>query len=198
MMIGLTGGYCAGKNFAARLLEARGWHCVDVDILGHSALERCLPAVEGLLGPGIRKPDGSPDRKAIGALVFADPDLLARYEAVVHPVLFALVDEAVGGAEARDVCLNAAILYRLPQVPRCRAVLEVRAPLPLRILRGLRRDRLSICAVLERIRTQAPLWKRREDYTGPILILCNRDSEIALDRRLAAVLERLRDNPRWG
>lgn len=191
MILGLTGGYCAGKNTVARLLAERGWVCCDVDLLGHAALERSLPAVTELLGPGILRPDGSPDRREIGRRVFADPALLARYEAVVHPALFALVDEAVEDARGRDLCLNAAILYKLPQVARCEAVIEVRSPLPARIRRGRARDGLPLAAVLDRIRRQRPLWERRRDYEGRLCILRNSGSEARLARRLDAALERL-------
>jgi len=37
-IIGLTGGYCAGKNEVARILEKYGWEVADVDKLGHAAL----------------------------------------------------------------------------------------------------------------------------------------------------------------
>lgn len=191
MLLGLTGGYCAGKSTAARLLAARGWSCCDVDALGHTALELSFPEVQELLGPGVRKPDGSPDRREIGRRVFADPALLARYEAIVHPVLFALVDEAIRDAGDRNLCLNAAIFYKLPQAARCAAVLEVRAPLPVRIRRGRVRDGLSPGAILDRIRRQRPLWDRRREYPGPVIVLRNPGSEAALARSLDAALERL-------
>lgn len=195
MLLGLTGGYCSGKNLVARLLAERGWTTCDVDVLGHAALERSLPAVVELLGPGILKPDGGPDRRAIGRRVFADPALLARYEALVHPVLFSLVDEVLRDSGAKDLCLNAAILYKLPQTPRCDAVLEVRSPVWTRILRGRARDRLSAAAILDRIRRQKPLWERRSEYPGPVLILRNSGSEARLARRLDAALRRLEGDP---
>jgi dephospho-CoA kinase len=39
MIIGLTGKYCAGKNYIAVLLEARGLPVLDVDKLGYQTLE---------------------------------------------------------------------------------------------------------------------------------------------------------------
>lgn len=191
MILGLTGGYCAGKNTVARLLSERGWVCCDVDLLGHAALERSLPAVTELLGPGILRPDGSPDRREIGRLVFSAPSLLARYEAIVHPALFALVDGVISETGGRDLCLNAAILYKLPQLARCGAVMEVRSPLPARIRRGRARDGLSLAAVLDRIKRQKPLWERRREYAGPVFILRNSGSEARLARLLDAALERL-------
>jgi len=39
LILGLTGGYCTGKSTAAAILEADGWKVVNVDLLGHRALE---------------------------------------------------------------------------------------------------------------------------------------------------------------
>ncbi|MCX7023949.1 MAG: dephospho-CoA kinase [Spirochaetes bacterium] len=160
MILGLTGGYCAGKNEVARLLETRGFTQIDVDRLGHRALEVQAAKVAALLGPDVLDPDGKPVRKAIGALVFADSGLLAAYEAIVHPVMSALLDAEIDHALSSGwkVCVNAAILYGLPQAARCDAILELRSPLVARILRGRKRDSLSFMAILLRIRGQRTLF----------------------------------------
>lgn len=38
-------------------------------------------------GPGVLAPDGTLDRPALGAIVFADPDRLAALNAIVHPLV---------------------------------------------------------------------------------------------------------------
>jgi len=172
LILGLTGGYCAGKSSAAAALADAGWTIVDVDALGHAALERSAAAVAALLGPGVLKPGGAPDRRAIGALVFADPALLARYEAIVHPAMNALVDEAVDAAGDR-VCVDAALLYRLPVAGRCDAIIEVRAPLLARLRRGKSRDGLGARAVLSRIARQKPLRDAGKAFSGKVAVVCN-------------------------
>lgn len=189
-MIGLTGGYCAGKSEAAAILSTQGWICIDVDALGHRALEYCLPAVVKLLGPGIQRPDGLPDRKAIGRLVFSDKSLLGQFEALVHPAMFALTDEAIataGGELNGKICLNAAILYRMPQAGRCQSILEVRAPLLARIRRGKARDGLSAFRILQRIQNQHGLWQTGKAYSSKILPVCNNGSRQQLARTIGAM-----------
>lgn len=178
-MLGLTGGYCAGKSEVAAILRALGWTCIDVDFLGHKALERGLPEVVGLLGQVARKPDGSPDRRAIGHLVFSDKTLLAHYEALVHPAMFALTDEAIeaaGGEQDGKVCLDAAILYRMPQAARCSSILEVRAPLLARIHRGMARDGLAPLRILQRIFSQRSLWQAGRPFSSRIITVHNTGS----------------------
>ncbi|MDX9958742.1 MAG: dephospho-CoA kinase [Spirochaetia bacterium] len=175
-MLGLTGGYCAGKSEVAAILSSLGWTCVDVDAMGHRALEYSLPEVVKLLGPSARRPDGLPDRRAIGRLVFADKSLMGQFETLVHPVMFALTDEAIvaaGGELGGKVCLDAAILYRLPQASRCQTILEVRAPLLARLRRGMARDGLGLLRILQRILSQHNLKQSRTSYESRIITVNN-------------------------
>jgi dephospho-CoA kinase len=199
LILGLTGGYCAGKNAVAALLEERGWTCIDLDRLGHRALEARAPAVQALLGPGVLRQDGSLDRKAIGALVFADAGLLARYEAIVQPAMLALLDEALAAGKAARaegragrtgefLCINAAILYRLPHARSCDAIIEVRAPLCRRLARGKQRDGLRMVAAMKRIRRQGPLWRAGAEYKAKRHILNNDGDLPSLAAKLDDIL----------
>lgn len=108
MILGLTGGYCAGKNAVASLLEERAWTCIDLDRLGHWALAANEAPVQALLGPITRGPDGGLDRKAIAALVFSDAGLLARYEDIVRPAMLGLLDEALATGVAHGMAAGKA------------------------------------------------------------------------------------------
>ena len=190
MTIGLTGGYCAGKSSAAAALRGMGWTVIDVDALGHEALARSAGAVAELLGPGALKSDGTPDRRAIGALVFADPALLARYEAIVHPAMNALTAEAVASAGDR-ACVDAAILYRLPIAAACDAIIEVRAPLLSRIARGRSRDGLGVLAILRRIARQRPLRIAGAAYAGKTIVVRNHGGKAAFERAIRTAVGRI-------
>jgi dephospho-CoA kinase len=196
LILGLTGGYCAGKNAVAALLEARGFLCFDMDKLGHEAmgLEESMEAIAWRFGPTVLNPDGSVDRRALGAIVFDDPEGLADLEAIIHPAVYRLLRPRLKAAvnEGRDVCINAALLYRMPDTALCEAIIEVRAPLPLRVARGMARDGLSASAVLARIRKQRDFWKRRRESGRPIIHVRNAGSLAALEARLDRVLACIR------
>lgn len=193
MLLGLTGGYCAGKNAVAALLAERGYLCVDVDRLGHEALagEEGARAVRARFGEDAIGPDGGVDRKALAAAVFGDPAALADLEAIVHPLVYRLLWAVLepARAEGRDICLNAALLYRMPEAASCDAILEVRAPLLLRLRRGRARDGLPPRRVLERIWSQRSFWRRRREAKRPVVVVRNggslADLEAGLDRALA-------------
>jgi dephospho-CoA kinase len=88
--IGLTGPIGCGKSTVAGWLRARGALVIDADRLARDATapgEPALDEVLGMFGDGVKAPDGSLDRKALGRIVFADAEALARLEAIVHPAV---------------------------------------------------------------------------------------------------------------
>ncbi|MEU8922655.1 dephospho-CoA kinase [Kitasatospora sp. NPDC048545] len=90
LKIGLTGGIGAGKSEVSRLFAAHGAVIVDSDVI---AREVVAPGTDGLaavvaeFGPQVLREDGSLDRPALGAVVFADPERLKALNAIVHPLV---------------------------------------------------------------------------------------------------------------
>jgi dephospho-CoA kinase len=136
---GLTGLYCAGKNYIASLLEKRGVPVLDVDRLGHEALENRRDAIALRFGQDVLG-KGGVDRRALGKRVFGKPEELAALEAIVHPAANALTEGWIAGQEGLCV-VNAALLHRSIVFPRLKSIIIVRAPFPVRFFRALRRDK---------------------------------------------------------
>ncbi len=90
LKVGLTGGIGAGKSEVSRLLVASGAVLIDADKIAREVVAPGTPglaAVVEAFGRGILAPDGSLDRPALGALVFADPQKLAVLNSIVHPLV---------------------------------------------------------------------------------------------------------------
>ncbi len=102
LRVGLTGGIGSGKSEVARRLAARGAVLIDADV---AAREVVVPGSRGLrqivaaFGDDVLSPDGSLDRARLGEIVFGDPGLRAKLNAIVHP----LVREWMGAAERTAV-----------------------------------------------------------------------------------------------
>lgn len=88
LRVGLTGGIGAGKSEVSKRLAAQGAILIDADLI---AREVVAPGTDGLaeivaeFGPAIVTQAGALDRVLLGDIVFADPDKLARLNAIVHP-----------------------------------------------------------------------------------------------------------------
>ncbi|MCG7525685.1 dephospho-CoA kinase [Streptomyces sp. OfavH-34-F] len=90
LKVGLTGGIGAGKSEVSRLLVGHGAVLIDADRIAREVVEPGTPGLAAVVqefGTGILAPDGTLDRPALGAVVFADPDRLAALNAIVHPLV---------------------------------------------------------------------------------------------------------------
>jgi dephospho-CoA kinase len=152
--IGLTGMYCAGKNRVAAFLEERGIPVLDVDKLGHAAIEEERDAILRRFGTGILGEAGMIDRKKLGARVFGRGGELAALEGIVHPAANRLTEQWLREREGRRVVINAALLHKSSAFGSLDAVILVKAPWPVRFIRARRRDRLPWKEILRRFTSQ--------------------------------------------
>ena len=70
------------------MLREMGFPVLDADPIGHKLLEPGQPEREEVLrefGADLAGADGRIDRARLGAIVFADPDRLAKLNAILHP-----------------------------------------------------------------------------------------------------------------
>ena len=189
----------AGKNAAAKLLETRGWLCIDADTLVHEAIEsesdkiiRTFSQDAKKRGIDIVRQDGSIDRRSLGKLVFSDASLLAKQEAIVYPAIEKCAMQKIDPHEAKNIALNAAVLYKTPTLMRmCGAILYVEAPLLVRLLRAKKRDGDAVRAICKRFRAQRGLYRSYEQTGIPIVKLRNALSLSALERNTEKALRHI-------
>lgn len=108
-MIGLTGGIGSGKSTVARLLAERGALVVDADALAREVVEPGTPglaAVRERFGAGVVRSDGSLDRAALGAIVFADPAARRDLEAITHPLIRERTRAIIAAAPAGTITVH--------------------------------------------------------------------------------------------
>ena len=89
-LLGLSGGIGAGKSTVSALLAQRGAVIVDADIIARQIVEPDGPAYAPLVdrfGSGVLHPDGTLNRAALAAIVFADPEELQALNAITHPAI---------------------------------------------------------------------------------------------------------------
>ena len=117
MVIGLTGGIGTGKSEAARHMVTLGAELIDADVVGHEAYTPHAEAwrrVVEAFGEGILGPSGEIDRRSLGAIVFSDPEQLARLNGIMHPLMARMVQEKIDGYRERGaevVVVEAALLF---------------------------------------------------------------------------------------
>lgn len=160
--LGLVGGIASGKSTVAGFLRERGWAIVDADKVAHEIYApgtETVGAIRSIFGAEVVLPDGSVDRKALGAIVFADPAALKRLEALVHPATRERIAQRMDEESARcgKVVLEMTLLYRWPEMAsRLDSVVGVRCPDEIRLDRLVARSGLDREEALRRMAAQVP------------------------------------------
>jgi dephospho-CoA kinase len=154
ILLGLTGLYCAGKNFVGKIFEENGFAVLDIDKLGHIALENRKDIIVERFGDNFLKLDGSIDRRALGAYVFSDADRLAVLEKIVHPEVDYLTLEWINVHKSVPCVINAALLHRSCIFDMLDSVVFVKAPYIVRMFRAKKRDGLSWNEIRQRFASQ--------------------------------------------
>ena len=90
-IIGVTGGVGAGKSTVLNYLEKRyGAKLILADLVGHEVMEPGHEAYEQVVkvfGQEIVREDKTIDRKALGAIVFADEKKRMILNRIIHPAV---------------------------------------------------------------------------------------------------------------
>ncbi|MDR1211978.1 MAG: dephospho-CoA kinase [Spirochaetaceae bacterium] len=173
-LIGLTGVYCAGKNHVAALLEQRGFEVLDVDKLGHRAIECEKERITARFGPGILGPDGKVDRQLLGREVFGRPEELAALEGIVHPVVQEMTAAWINEKAGKPLVINAALLHRSAAFTKLDCVILVKAPFLVRLLRARKRDGLPLKELFTRFKSQKHFISQYLSRKSDIHIVENR------------------------
>ena len=124
-LLGLTGNIACGKSTVLRQLRVLGAHTIDADALIHDILRKDGPAYRPVVqefGPGILDATGEIDRRALGRIVFADPERLRTLEQIEHPIVRRIIDDEIAGAAEPVVVLDAIKLIESGWDDKCDAV----------------------------------------------------------------------------
>jgi dephospho-CoA kinase len=171
-VVGLTGGIASGKSTVARAFIERGIPVIDADQLAREVVAPGSAGLEAIVqsfGEEVLLPDGSLDRKRLGARVFADRALLPQLNAIVHPLVARLSAERIAAIDEGTVPYA---IYEAPLIVETglhrsmRALIVVALEVSLQIERVMKRDGLDLAEAENRIKAQAPLSKKLEaaDY----------------------------------
>ena len=188
LVIGLTGGIGTGKSQVSRALEALGAEIVNADLVGHEAYRPNTEPWQEIIdtfGRDVLAPGGEVDRKALGAVVFADPQALERLNAIVHPRIHSMVKARIADSAAAGrsvVVVEAAVLLEANWTDLVDEVWVTSSPEDMVVQRLLSRG-LDEEAALSRIRSQMGQSERER----------HADALIENDGSLADLDERVRE-----
>ncbi|MEI7430974.1 MAG: dephospho-CoA kinase [Betaproteobacteria bacterium] len=163
-IVGLTGGIGSGKSAVADCFSALGVAVVDTDAIAHELTGvngAAMAEIAGAFGQSVISSDGRLNRDAMRRLVFSDPSVKNRLEAILHPMI---------RRESEARCLAAQSPYVVLVVPllvesgvyqqRVNRVLVVDCDEATQISRVIARNGLAAAEVRAIMKTQASREER--------------------------------------
>jgi len=178
LKVGITGGIGSGKSMVCSLFSLMGIPVFNADDIGRQLLnddELIHKGIVGIFGLGCFNDEGKPDRKKIGALVFADQSLLKRLNALIHPAVFTAFDNwALSIDQTMPYCIKeAAIMYESGSFKQNDRNILVYTDREIRIERVCKRDNVTRDQVISRMNQQMSEEKKMKLVD---LIIYNDDS----------------------
>jgi dephospho-CoA kinase len=159
MIIGITGGIGGGKSTVSEMLRGKGYQIYDTDKEARK-LQNEVPGIKEqiikLFGDEAYT-QGELNRKHISQIVFAEPEMLKKLNAIVHPAVEKDITLWANRFEKQELLfVESALLYESGLDKYSDKVLLVTSPEYIRIDRVMKRDGISREQVLARINSQMP------------------------------------------
>jgi len=195
LKIALTGGPGSGKSTVARMFQELGVRLIDADEVAHAVEAPGQPAWEDLrreFGPEFFREDGTLDRARLSRLVFKDPEVRRKLNAIVHPRVIREMARRLEELAAQGVTLvmvEVPLLFETGLNKNYDLVIVVDAGEEAQIQRLTARDRRAPTEAAGIIQAQWPLSakKARADF-----VVDNRGSEEDTRRQVKKLWQQLK------
>lgn len=200
IVFGLTGGIACGKSTVSDYFNTQGVAIVDADQIARDVVD---PGTSGLIevtaafGTSVCNADGSLNRKALGAIVFADATQRRRLESILAPRITAAIRAlTVEAARIHDlVCVDAALLFEYGLHHELRPIVLVALPVEMQIDRLMARNGLTRGEAEQRIASQMSHEQRLAKLPADGHLLWNTGTVEELREGAREVLRSIRNRP---
>jgi len=189
-IIGLTGGIGSGKTTVANEFSSLGIPVYIADLEARKLMQTdsVLNLIKAEFGSTVFD-NGVLVREKLSEIVFNDGKKLEKLNGIVHPAVKKHFDEWLLDHKNNPfVIYETAILFESGSYKKCDFVINVEAPLEVRIQRVIERDNTTREKVLERIKNQ---WNDEEKSSKSDFIIKNTSIE-AIKVEIVKILNFLR------
>lgn len=163
-IVGLTGGIACGKSHLSQALREHGAVVVDADLLSHALTAKggaALPKILERFGDGVFDGDDL-NRKALADLVFHDEKALADLNAIIHPLVFAQINQEIDRHAGEDILvIDIPLLHETGYDKHCGQVWCAYVPLEIQMQRLMKRG-MSQEDAKARLENQLPALEKAQ------------------------------------
>jgi len=170
LKVGITGGMGSGKSTICAIFESLKIPVYYSDDRAKALMisPKIKSKIQEYFGKNIYKDNNELDRKLLAEIVFNDKSKLDKLNSIVHPAVFEDFRKWVKTHQNYPYIIKeAALMFESKSYKELDFVVNVNAPIEVRIKRILERDKSSRKQILERINKQFTDKKRSElaNYT---------------------------------
>jgi dephospho-CoA kinase len=156
LKVGITGGIGSGKSTVCQVFATLGIPVFYADEAARYLMESdalLIDSIKLLFGDDVYD-NGKLQRGKIGSIVFKDPAILERLNAIVHPATIRYANQWMQSQTSSYAIKEAAIFFESGSNKDMDIMIGVYAPEKLRILRVMARDQVAQEKILERVSRQ--------------------------------------------
>lgn len=166
--VGLTGGIATGKSTVSEMLRRRGARLVDADRIAREVVKPGQKGNEQVwrrFGEQVFHPDGSLDRKALGAIVFRDKSARQDLNRILHPLIMQRMREEKDHWEKIDPCqvviMDIPLLIEENLTSLVDQVIVVYVTESIQLKRLMNRDQIDETEAKQKIAAQMPIEMKK-------------------------------------
>lgn len=169
--VGLTGSIATGKSTVSRMLAELGAVIIDADKIAFDAVLKGKPAcckIIDYFGECILQENGEIDRKALGEIIFNNPDKKQVLNGIVHPEVFCEMARQIDDAVKKPgavIILDVPLLIESGMHKDMSDVILVYTPEDIQLERLMARDNIDRAAAMARIHSQMPVDEKKKYAT---------------------------------
>lgn len=163
LTIGLTGGIGSGKSTVCSLFKKLGTPVIDADQIAHYLVSKEQPTLQKIVrifGPGVLTDEGHLDRIHLREMIFSDPDARKKLEDILHPLVYAEIDNQVKKITSPYVVVCIPLLIETNATDRVDRVLVVDATEDQQLQRASERNNMNKEMINKIIQSQITRKKR--------------------------------------
>lgn len=156
-VLGVTGNIACGKSTVAGMFKTKDCLWINADYLGHDLVSTHAGVYNKIIntfGTGILKLDKSIDRVKLAKIVFADQEVLTKFNALVHPELIRRIKQFIRNSAKKIIILDAALIVESGLIKIADKLVVVVAKKKQQILRAQKSLGLTKKQVILRMKSQ--------------------------------------------
>lgn len=160
LILGVTGGFGTGKSTVAGFLKSKITKIIDADRIAHQLINpgtAVYRKIVSFFGKGVLGVGKKIDRAKLAKLVFDDPRLLSKLNAILHPAVIKIIRKEIKSSKKNLIVLDVPLLFEAGLRSLVDKVVVVKAKRKAQLGRLEKSRSLKEKDILKRINAQMPL-----------------------------------------